>query len=308
MAKPNELDNVVLIYTDGSGIDGNIGAAAYSSTITAYRHLGTDQEYNVYTGELTAFLLALQILKQLRRSNTNNVIDECNIYSDSQATIKALMNPRKQSSQTIIKDILDEIDHLLLYGMTFSISWIPGHQEIQGNKKADEAAKKAAQDPTINNALQRGTWNYMHLPLKSAQKMKIKALAKDNWKEVWDKTKTAALLRHLSKGPKFQTGTKYYGSAPTRKSATTLVQMCTGHCGLNSYLNRFKKIPSAYCDCKYQKETVQHYLLECRRYKVERDTLRRIIGNERIKMEILLGKPTYIKHIAKYVEETKRFK
>src|SRR5205814_5308890 len=70
-----------------------------------------------------------------------------------------LTNPRKQSGQAIIKDILDEIDRLTLYHTELAFSWIPGHQNIQGNEKADEAAKKAAQDPSVNSALP-STWKY----------------------------------------------------------------------------------------------------------------------------------------------------
>jgi ribonuclease HI len=303
-SEPDSSTPEISIYTDGSGIDGNIGAAAYSPepTNTVCHHLGSDQQYNVYSSELTAFLLALQILKQQRRINN---VEKCRIFSDSQAAIRALMNPRKQSGQAIIKDILDEIDRLLLYEVDFTINWIPGHEEIHGNEKADEAAKKAARDPTINRT---SSWKYTHHPLKSAQKTRIKALAESNWREQWlENTKTANALRHLSKHPKFQSGKSYYGSAPTRKSASLLAQMRTGHCGLNLYLKRFKKTPSAYCKCQYQRETVQHFLLECREYKTQRDALRRTVGSGKMKMQILLGDPKYIKHIVNYVEDTKRF-
>jgi hypothetical protein len=238
-------------------------------------------------------------------------VETCNIFSDSQAAIKALRNPRKQSGQSIINDILDEIDRLLLTGINLTIRWIPGHLDIEGNEKADEAAKKAAQNPTINGNPAWDTWTrkYAHYPLKSAQKGKVNALAKVKWKDQWmAETGTANPLRHLSKYSKFQTGIKYYRSAPTRKSATLLAQMRTGHCGLNLYLNRFKKVPSPFCECRYQKETVEHYLLECRRFKEERNViLRRIVGSTKMKMRILLGESKYIKHVAKYVEETKRF-
>jgi len=294
------------IYTDGSGIEGKIGAAAHCTNpiaATLYRHLGSDQQYNVYAAEITAFLLALQIPKQ-----QTNEMKQCNIYSDSQAAIKALANPRMQSGQAIIKDTLDAIDQLLQCKVKLTITWIPGHEEIQGNEKADEAAKKAAKDPQINGLNTSTTWKYTHRPLKSAQKMKIKALASATWKQQWMKeTKTANHLRHLATHPKFQTGTKYYRSAPTRKTATTLAQLRTGHCGLKQYLHRFKKAPSPYCQCQYQKETVEHYLMECRTYKNERDVLRKAVGNGKMRMKTLLGDARYIEHVMKYVERTKRF-
>ncbi len=89
-----------------------------------------DQQYNVYAGELTAFLLALHIFRQEICTYTNSN-EMCDIYSDSQAAIRAITNLQKQLGQAIIKDILDEIDAFQqLYNITFVITWIPGHEEI----------------------------------------------------------------------------------------------------------------------------------------------------------------------------------
>ena len=43
------------IYTDGSGIENKIGAAAYNYTTNeaSHQHLGSQKQHNVYTGELT---------------------------------------------------------------------------------------------------------------------------------------------------------------------------------------------------------------------------------------------------------------
>ena len=65
--------------------------------------------------------------------------------------------------------------------------------------------------------------------------------------------------------------------------------MRSGHCGLNSYLHRFGKADSPYCECGYGKETVQHYLLECRKFKDQRASLRTTLGAERMRMEWILG-------------------
>ena len=134
--------NTICLYTDGSGIDKRIGAAVYCSTVqtTKQQHMGSETEYNVFAAELTAILLATEIV----RANPSH--NRCEIFTDSQPSIKALLKPRKQSGQSIINAILDNIENLHTErpALTFTITWIPGHMDIDENEEADKAAKAAA--------------------------------------------------------------------------------------------------------------------------------------------------------------------
>jgi len=55
---------VATIYTDGSGINKKIGAAAYAPTPeeVSHHHLGEETQFNVYTAEITAMQLAIERL------------------------------------------------------------------------------------------------------------------------------------------------------------------------------------------------------------------------------------------------------
>lgn len=48
------------IYTDGSGIEGKIGAAAFHAKIckSSLQHLGSEAKYNVFAAELAAMCLS----------------------------------------------------------------------------------------------------------------------------------------------------------------------------------------------------------------------------------------------------------
>ncbi len=109
--KIQELPNakVATIYTDGSGIDKKIGAAAYalSSGETSLHHLGGESKFNVYTAEITAMQLALERLWNHR------IHPLCRIYTDSQTAIKAIERPQRQSGQSIIKNLLDCIEKII---------------------------------------------------------------------------------------------------------------------------------------------------------------------------------------------------
>src|SRR5436190_16255710 len=58
--------------------------------------------------------------------------------------------------------------------------------------------------------------------------------------------------------------------------------------------------------CGYGRETVEHYLLECRKYKEQRKRLRKEVGMEKMKVGILLSDPTKIKHTMTFIKETGR--
>jgi len=93
----------------------------------------------VYAGELEAIHMALDHVKQ-----HNSRDKKCRIFTDSQPAIKSLAKPKRQSGQSIIKRILDEIDALYEASPSYELQleWVPGHMGMEGNEKADEAASK----------------------------------------------------------------------------------------------------------------------------------------------------------------------
>jgi hypothetical protein len=62
-----------------------------------------------------------------------------------------------------------------------------------------------------------------------------------------------------------------------------------GHCGLNNYLYRFGKSNSPCCNCGYGKETVEHFILECPNYRMQRKELRKMVGIWKMRIDKLLG-------------------
>ncbi|KAJ8965327.1 hypothetical protein NQ317_002389 [Molorchus minor] len=61
------------------------------------------------------------------------------IFSDSQAALKVVTNPKATS--TLVWECQKELENLGDHN-TVTLLWVPGHSEIQGNEKADELAKK----------------------------------------------------------------------------------------------------------------------------------------------------------------------
>jgi len=148
--------------------------------------------------------------------------------------------------------------------------------------------------------------------MKAALMQQIKSQAKRDHENEWKEGgPTAIKLQRMTRHRDVRSGPRLYNLLE-RQAATTLAQLRTGHCGLNHYLHRFNLKESPYCKCGYGKETVEHYLMECRRYKEQRKEIHKEIcgslGKWRIKLERLLGDPKVIKHTLKFVKETARFK
>ena len=133
-------------------------------------------------------------------------------------------------------------------------------------------------------------------------------MTKTKWKTEWKTGKeNARRLRNMSQYPGTTTGLKLYGNLK-RKQVIMLSRLRTGHCHLNQYLHRFNIIETPECECGAEKETVEHYLLNCELYDEERDALRRSVGAQGMRPSILLGDNQTIQNTMDYIEKTGRFK
>jgi ribonuclease HI len=296
-------NNSAHIYTDGSGINGGIGAAMYCHTDhnVQQRYLGKSSESMVYAAELEAIHMAVIHAKDLTQT-------ESRIFSGSQPAMKSLAKPKRQSGQEIIKRILDEIDDLYLTTPSYrmNIEWVPGHVGIQGNERADEAAKQAA----------IGKINPMTPPtiLKSARaNERYEAIQKERDKRWLNGKKTARQLRsitkqNLTKLKRPKQSSRIYEKLRKRKHIAWIARLRTGHCSLNGYLKRFRIMDDDTCPgCGDTKETVKHYLLVCQKYEKLRDKMRRAVGVGGMRLEKLLGNPRRIQETAEFIESTERF-
>jgi ribonuclease HI len=124
----------IQIYTDGSGLEGRIGASA-----VLYRGgeekgqrrfcLGSARRHTVYEGECMGLVLGLELLRGERD------VTEVLICVDSQAAVRAAVGNRPGPGHYI----LDEFHRLqqeltdVHSNMAMTIQWTPGHRDIIGN-------------------------------------------------------------------------------------------------------------------------------------------------------------------------------
>ena len=295
-AEANREDpDTICIYTDGSGINNAIAAAAHdpATELTAHQYMGPANLTNVFAAELVGVKTAIEMAKQQNKQR-------CYIFADSQAAIRAAHNPRKQSGQYILAEIADLADNLVRINpkATITIQWTPGHKGVPGNEKADEEAKRAAIE-------QLG--KQKHPKLKSKLIEQANATTAAASKALWAKGAIHHTHhRRISKPSYVQFGNKLYDGL-TRRNTATLVRLRTGHCSLNNYLNRFRITESPECQCGHTTETVRHYVMECPLYNNQRNELQKAVGARNFRLERLLGQKKYLEHTLRYVNTTNRF-
>jgi ribonuclease HI len=271
----------LLFYTDGSAIDGHVGAAV---TLPAHkwhaqRYMGPASESNVYVAELYGIYMACQKTQELalrRWIYGQPKIRQTIIFADSQGAILSTQNPTTQSGQWILRKIVQCVHNLRQAHIGVNIYWIPGHKDIRGNEEADLLAKEATgwRPPDRNGNRRRGSAAVaIQRPiLRSAYRREIKAAAQAHWERLWDTGNTGRWYhnRFTARREKKLTETikdtrRLYGNKAMRKAVSTIVcQMRTSKIGLNSYLFRIKARDTASCRrCNDAVETVQHVLYEC---------------------------------------------
>ena len=134
----------------------------------------------------------------------------------------------------------------------------------------------------------------------------LKATANEQWTTINAEQLSSHLKRILLRRGS-EHGPGLYNRL-SRNTCAKVIQLRTGHCGLNAYLHRFGLADSPLCDCESGQETVEHFLLECPLYREQRIELRNAAGTGNMRVDTLLGSAEVIlKCTEKFINATERF-
>jgi ribonuclease HI len=291
--RPEEIP--LIIYTDGSGIEGKIGAAALVNVTGEHRHcqMGTDEVSTVYSAELRGTEMALEMAEELEGDRTQNGVV---IFSDSQAALKALLRPRMPSGQVYLEGCIQRLQHL----PNVEFRWIPAHEGIHGNEMVDGHAKEAAQseNPSTHDR---------HIRLASAAKRSIRTAAKIAWERAWEKEKSGKATKRILPIPTKKVLEFWQGQR--KASISIMMQMRLNIIGLNRYLWRIKKADSPRCTCDVGQQTPKHVLLECPLFEEERRDMRLALTevgvSPALQYDDLLQQKAAVPAISRFMESTR---
>ena len=302
------------IYSDGSGHDNGIGAAAIMykkgratplKSLQAY--LGTSNEHNTYEAEAIGAILALWII-----TNTPETIGKkVTLYIDNQSVIAAIHSIKATSGQHLFNSLRLAISTT---GCNLTIRWISSHSKVKGNETADKIAKKAAEGrssamATLPHILRRP------LPKStSAIKQEFEKTLNSKWIAMWDASPRKPRLAQFGGHFPFNSFRKTLYLL-TRNQSSLILQIRSGHFPLNKYLHRINKADTDKCLlCAENQneaatpETINHYLFECQAHAVYREELIDKIGIQQFHLPNIMKDANRIKHLVTFINRTGRFK
>jgi ribonuclease HI len=238
-------ENAIRWYTDGSRTTEGAGAGVFGPGTKYSGSLGvhaTVFQAEVYAiGECTRFNLEKGYRGQ-----------EIAILSDSQAAIRALSS--NVISSRLVWDCRDQLNELGT-GNRVTLYWVPGHIGVDGNERADELARKGAENRFT------GPEPFFGLPasaIKAGFRREEEKSRSGYWKGLPGLRQAKILLGDYDLR-------RYHDCmAIGRNGLRVLIGILSGHCRLRRHLSKLGLADTGICRfCGEEEETSIHVLADC---------------------------------------------
>ena len=112
--------------------------------------ISLEQNKEIFDAEIWGISEAIKVAEQRSREVLHSLV--ISIFYDSQTTINNLREDHSSGGQALKRQIYQKTEWQVQQGYDISIRWIPGHSKIEGNEKADRAAKEAAGKGKVRTA------------------------------------------------------------------------------------------------------------------------------------------------------------
>lgn len=201
----------------------------------------------------------MTIIKKIEWIQTKGIIDkDITINSDSKSSLETLRN--EKTTNDIARECLGKLETCRENKNRVKFQWVRAHQGLEGNEKADAAAKKGR--------LLKKHPDYSKVP-PSFTKITLKRETEQKWNSRYIEECTGKITKkHL---PNISTALQKKKYAENSFNAT---QMLTGHGCFKEYLKRFKIIDDDKCPSdKTSTQDSTHVLenalfLKCKYFKL----------------------------------------
>ena len=161
------------LWCDGSKLDKGTGAAVVwekGGTTKEWQEkkvgLGLNKE--IFDAEMWGISEAFKVAEQKTEKIRQPWV--ISIFCDSQTVINNLRECGSYVGQALKMQIYQKAKKLVQQGHDISIRWVPGYSGVEGNKRANKAAKKAA----IGERVRTAKWtNLTHIKQQITEEKKL---------------------------------------------------------------------------------------------------------------------------------------
>ena len=190
-----------------------------------------------------------------------------------------------------------------------SLHWTPGHVDFEENEDVDTEAKAAAEGKCspakdLPRVLRNAPLPRSLSAARQFHMTHLKTCWQLNWKKSHRYANRMQLIDPSLPSPKYLKAIDKL----TRPQAAAITQLRIGHVPLNGHLFRIRRATSPYCPhCGPDTiETVRHFLIECRYYRVARSRFEDKFRRQAHNINFLLSTPKAFPLILQFIKDTKR--
>ena len=252
LEKRNSLIAGKAYYTDGSLMRGSSGIGVFTDSPNEELSLPTGNFASIFQCEIYAIIKAAQLIE------SNCAITSATICSDSQAAIRAILSHKSNSK--LVRECQILLDKLAKK-IQIKLIWVPGHNDIPGNEKADSLAKAGAESVAMGPEPILGC-----APDKPVAEIAswLNSTSRRTWLATASRRQTKQLLVGFS-----ESNTKRLISW-NKQWIRIFIGTVTGHFHFNKHLNNIGARDDPDCDYCGKEDTGLHFLCNCPFYQVAR--------------------------------------
>jgi len=263
----------LVMFTDGSRLENE--AAGYA---VAWKngqiwegiktHMGFNQE--AYDAECATLARAVKTAAEIAPTPSH-----ITIFTDTQAAIRRMSTNEPGPGQKYALAARKHIAALRRAApdITIEIRWCPSHEGVEGNEKAEQWAKLAAEEPDAHGM---EGWTYSDQPEESPLPRSLANIRREISEKKWMEARQWAGGRISRKKYKMPRSQRPDGTVAgsTKRLASRFYQLKTGPARTGEYLHWTKARQTAQCWwCPHPKQTREQLLKGCPRWRKQQKVL-----------------------------------
>lgn len=278
--------NTYQIYTDGSLLDSVPGFGFYDPVEKVSFSFRLKTGFSIMNCEIVA------IIKAIEYAETKHV-KKLTIFTDSKSACTLIKNPL-QTDNHLIKQLINTVSESSIE--TVSIQWIPGHINLIGNDRADNAAKLG----TTRNTIEQINFTLQDL----LNIFKTEAL--NTWQDQYTLISSEKGKFHFEHAKQISLKPWFKEMQFDTLDTIILSRIRSGHMTTKDRLAKWNLIPNDRCDECSVTENFEHLLYECPTYQSVRSLFPNLMN--KIPIQQILAKkhkPDYAA-IVEYLKTIKK--